>query len=443
MKHARLLLLALTAAAATACAPADAGDAALPPAVQASIVSAVEEGGRVGVVVGYIRDGEASFFAHGEMAAGSGRPVGPETIFETGSVTKLFTAETLAALTLDGAVSLDTGLAEIWPERLAGTPIVLAQLATHTAGLPRQIPDDALAGNDEAALLAAVDAAGEAGGEAAYSNTGMAILARALAVRTGETPAANVHRLVAAPMGLADTGFEPVDADRLAHPHLGRTDIADTRPATVSIARGAGGLYSSPRDLLRLVEQHLAPQSGEIASLVELVLEGADGHPLGWQVHDDGTHRIFHHSGDANGYQAFVGFRRDTATGVVLLANSSAEDGLQQIALHLLDSTVPLPVFAAAGEAAAPEALDRYAGAYVVEGDDSGNRITILATSDGLIYVETGPDGAPVRRAPLVEREPGLFQIRGAPIRLDFETGEAGMVRLTAGDAEFRLLRQD
>jgi CubicO group peptidase (beta-lactamase class C family) len=344
---------------------------------------------------------------------------------------------------MEGTMSLDTGLAEIWPGRLAGSRIDLAQLATHTAGLPRQIPDDALAGNDEAALLSAVDTASEAGGEAAYSNTGMAILARALAARTGETPAANLQRLVAAPLGLADTGFEPADAARLAHPHLGRTDIAGTRPATVSIARGAGGLYSTPRDLLRFVEQHLAPQDEEIASLVNTVLEGADGHPLGWQVHDDGARRIFHHSGDANGYQVFVGFRRDTATGVVLLANSSAEDGLQQIALHLLDSAVPLPAFGPSGDAAASAALDRYAGEYVVEGDTSGNRIAILATADGLIYVETGLDGAPVRRAPLVERQPGVFRIRGAPIVLDFETGEAGVARLTAGETEFRMLRQD
>lgn len=203
-----------------------------------------------------------------------------------------------------------------------------------------------------------------------------------------------MQRFIAAPMGLADTGFEPADPSRLAHPHLGRIDIAGTRPATVEIARGAGGLYSTPRDLLRFVEQHMAPQDEAAARIVAATLDGANGHPLGWQVHDDGTRRIFHHSGDANGYQVFIGFRRDTQTGVVLLANSSAEDGLQQIALHLLDDSVPLPVFTADGEAAPAAGLDRYAGAYVVEGDDSGNGISILATADGLVYVETGPDGA-------------------------------------------------
>lgn len=443
MKHAAGIVLALSLALAVFGPAAAQQEGLIPATVRSSVSAAVDQGERVGVVLGYTRNGEHDFYAFGEMAAGQGGSLSADTIFEIGSVTKLFTAETLAALSLTEDVSLRTKLSEIWPGRLAGSPITLAELATHTAGLQRRIPDEALAQNSEAALLASVGDAGETGNAPSYSNTGMALLARALAVRTGNPPADNVLRLVSTPMGLHDTDYEPVDRPRLAHPHLGRVDISDTRMETVEIARGAGGLYSTPRDLLRFVEEHLAPSNPEVARLVEVSLDGAEGVPLGWQVHDDGLRRIFHHTGEANGYQVFVGFRQDTQSGVVLMANSSVEDELQWIALHLLDPAAPLPVFEVRDEAAMLGEFAGHTGEYVVEGDDSGNAIIIREDAGGLVYVETGPDGAPVRQAPLVEVETGVFQIRGAPIFLEFEPGEAGTVRLRAGGSEYRLLRQE
>ncbi|WP_396594517.1 serine hydrolase [Brevundimonas sp. R86498] len=144
-------------AAALAWGPAFAEYPLIPVPVQASVRAAVDDGGRVGVVIGYHRDGRSAFFSYGSTAVDDGRPVDPDTIFEVGSVTKLFTAETLAAMAVAGEVELDTTLAEIWPERRSAGRITLGDLATHRAGLPRDIPAGALIGNDEMALLAALE----------------------------------------------------------------------------------------------------------------------------------------------------------------------------------------------------------------------------------------------------------------------------------------------
>lgn len=425
-------------AAALAWSPAFAEDALIPAPVQASVRAAVDDGGRVGVVIGYHRDGQSAFYAYGSTAVEGGRPVDPDTIFEVGSVTKLFTAETLAAMAVAGEVGLDTTLAEIWPERRSGEGITLGDLATHRAGLPRDIPAGALIGNDEAALLAALDSS-PSDADIDYSNAGMAILARALVRRMGESTATLVERRVLRPMGLGSTAYEPADPSRLARAHVGGVDISDTRPQTVDMARGAGGLHTTARDLMRFLEQHIDRQPGPSGEIVEVALSGDDGVPLGWQVHEQDGRRIFHHSGEANGYQAFVGFHdAEGGVAVVLLTNSSEEDGLQTIALHLLDPAVDLPTFAPRPGPAAPGAFHGHLGVYVIEGMESGNRIAFVDLGGSLGYVETTPDGELVRRARLEESAPGEFRLPGAPVRIHFD--DAGRVRMTVGEQVMQLI---
>jgi len=440
MKRPAFLIGGAILASALAWTSASAEDRIIPAPVEESVRAAVESGGRAGVVIGYIRDGRSDFYAYGSTAVEGGAPVDPDTIFEVGSVTKVFTAEALAALVIEGEVGLDTTLAHIWPERRSGTATTLADLATHRAGLPRSIPDQALADNDEAALLAALDGT-SATTETAYSNTGMAILMRAMAALTGESPARLIARLVTGPMGLDSTSYLPVDASRLAHPHVGGADILETRPGTIEIARGAGGLHATARDLLSFLEQHLDRRPGRSGEIVDLALSGRDGAPLGWQVHQQGDRRIFHHSGEADGYQAFIGFHdAEGGVAVVLLTNSSQEDDLQNIALHLLDSSVPLPAFAPAPVGRERTALAGVSGVYLIEGQEQGNRIAFVDLGAELGYVETAPDGRVIRRARLEKIGPAEFRLRGAPIRILFEAG--GRARLIAGDQTLVLLPQ-
>ncbi|MEH6663505.1 MAG: serine hydrolase domain-containing protein [Brevundimonas sp.] len=430
-----VLALALSWSAAFAQAPL------IPPGVEASVRSAVDEGGRIGVVIGYGRGGETAFFSYGSTAVEGGGPIGPDTIFEVGSVTKVFTAELLAALALDGAVSLHTPLAAIWPDRSVDPALTLADLATHRAGLPRDIPASALTGGEDAALLAVLD---EASGNAApaYSNAGMAILARALVRETGEPLPALLERSVTGPLGMDSTGYEPADRARLAHPHIGRLDIRATRGETAPIARGAGGLYTTARDLMTFLEDHRGAQHGGAATRAGLALAGVDAAPLGWQVHEANGRRIFHHGGEAEGYQAFIGFHGgQDGVRVVLLTNASAADDLQAIALHLLDPAMPLPVFAS--DAAPPQALARLTGAYVMEGDDQGSVITLVDLGDGLGYVETGPDGEAVRRARLEAVGPDEFRLLGTPVLIRFDPDRPGRARLVVGDQDIPLVRRD
>ena len=100
----------------------------------------------LGIVVGVIDANGRRIVAHGRFGADDARAVDGYTIFEIGSVTKVFTALALAEMATQGEVSLDDPVAKYLPAGVTmpergGRKITLRDLATHMSGLPR-LPDN-------------------------------------------------------------------------------------------------------------------------------------------------------------------------------------------------------------------------------------------------------------------------------------------------------------
>src|SRR6478672_5899196 len=103
-------------------------------------------GKHAGMVVGILRGGEEWVAGYGSFGAGSfdaGQPPpDEETIFEIGSVTKVFTTLVLAEMVLRGEVALGDPAQKYLPSSVQmpkwrGQEITLFHLATHTSSLPR------------------------------------------------------------------------------------------------------------------------------------------------------------------------------------------------------------------------------------------------------------------------------------------------------------------
>jgi serine-type D-Ala-D-Ala carboxypeptidase/endopeptidase len=97
------------------------------------------------LVLGVVRNGQTSIQGFGRRADDANEPPGADTLFRIGSITKAFTGQVLASLAADGVVSLADPLTKYAPEFIApmsegGRPIRLIDLATHSAGLPREVP---------------------------------------------------------------------------------------------------------------------------------------------------------------------------------------------------------------------------------------------------------------------------------------------------------------
>jgi serine-type D-Ala-D-Ala carboxypeptidase/endopeptidase len=298
-------------------------------------------GGRAGVVVAALADGGAEIRAAGAVTV--------DTVFELGSVSKVFTSLALAALVTEGLAELDQPLAELLPEAAGlhrrGVPVTLRQLSQHTSGLPR-LPHgmllpallrpgrpDPYARFTEPVLLATLRRTrpGAApGSRFRYSNLGAGLLGLALARRVGTDYEQLVADRITGPLGLTDTAVTPAGPGRLAQGH-------DRRGRTVpgwdlAALAGAGGLRGTAADLVSFLRAQLVPQQSPLAEAIRLSrtpehrLNPFSWIHLGWmgrRLHPrQGGHLQLWHNGATGGFASFVGFDPEHGTGVAVLTNT-------------------------------------------------------------------------------------------------------------------------
>src|SRR5262249_14484883 len=96
----------------------------------------------VGIVVGMIEPAGTRVVSYGKLDANASRALDGNTVFEIGSVTKVFTSLLLADMVRRGEVALDDPISKYLPDtvkvpRRGGREITLQDLATHTSGRPR------------------------------------------------------------------------------------------------------------------------------------------------------------------------------------------------------------------------------------------------------------------------------------------------------------------
>jgi CubicO group peptidase (beta-lactamase class C family) len=236
-------------------------------------------GRHVGLSVAVLVGNRTAFFGRGHVHRDRPDKPAPDTLFEIGSITKTFTATTLALMALDGTVALDDPIQKYLPAGVElpvrGRPITLADLATHSSGLPASHPgmlrqwwhhrSDPYAGITRDDLYAAVNRTkprAAPGKKWRYSNFGAALLGNALASRAGASYEELVTRSICAPLALGDT-VVTVDerrAGRFAqgHDRRGRPVPHWELPAFA----GAGALRSTAADMIAYLRAQLESAAG-------------------------------------------------------------------------------------------------------------------------------------------------------------------------------------
>ncbi|MBM7439944.1 serine hydrolase [Streptomyces sp. HB132] len=273
-------------------------------------------------------------------------PVGESTRFETGSLTKTFTALLLAEMAARGEVHYGDRADRYLPFRLPGPPLTLLHLATHTSGLPRLPPgllgralrsgwlSNPYAGFLEDDLLASLRRTRlrhRPGSRVLYSNFGGGLLGQVLARAAGgsgdDYPALLAER-VTGPLGLADTDCDPGRPQATGHWH-GRPRPSLLMPGLTA----AGAVRSSVRDLLRvlaaLLDPDTAPEPALRTALAEVqrprlsVPRTGSRLCLIWNLRPRPGGALIHHSGGTRGFTAFAGFLPGSGTGLVALTNAA------------------------------------------------------------------------------------------------------------------------
>jgi CubicO group peptidase (beta-lactamase class C family) len=269
------------------------------------VAVAIVDRGRVTKLAGY---GDANL----EWPA----KVDAETPFQLASATKLFTAILLMQMVEQGRLSLDDPLSKHFdgaPE--SWSRIRVRQLANHTSGLSEDLGEPRAKNLAEAVAAAMKQPlAYQPGTDARYGFTDFTIL-RAVLEKAGGLPLPQLlERELAAPLGLTATGFamaEDVGGVRTGELIPKRASIyawTGDRQRTSDfffepLGYGAGGLFSSARDLATLFAAIDAGRVLKAESLAELatpaLLPGGrrSGFGIGWTVRDYRGVPVVGHSG--------------------------------------------------------------------------------------------------------------------------------------------------
>lgn len=345
-------------------------------AIDAYVAAQVERKGYVGLSLAIVRDGEVVLArGYGKSSLESGAPVGVDTAFAIGSITKQFTCASALLLAEDGRLKLEDRVAAYYPALTRAADISLYDVLSNVSGYPDYYPLDFV---DERmqrpiepdALLR--EYAGRAldfepGTRWSYSNTGFVLAGRVVERVAGEPLAAFLQRRIFAPAGMEHSSFEPAAGT----PGLatGHTTFALGGPTTAEAEasgwmHAAGAIYSTATDLARwdlaLMQGTLLRPESWRRMITPRTLNSGDATDYGCGVvlaRRQGE-TVVSHSGAVSGFLAWNAMIPRTRSAVVMLANADFVDGG---ALHgellslLIDADRPIPKIA--GEAPREVAL--------------------------------------------------------------------------------------
>ena len=307
----------------------------------------------VGVVVGLIENGNVHYYSSGKKAIDGNELVHEDTVFEIGSITKVFTTLVLITMVQDGLVSLDDPVEKYIPSlcipQKNGKKITLRHLATHTSGLPRDPTNLAVKNGLYAydgytieqlyACVGSYECTREPGVLYEYSNVGMGLLGHILCLRAGQSYEQLIQERICTKLGMTKT-FVTLPAEVSASMARGHCLLKKVKQSDMSAVPGAAGLYSTVKDMVQFLAAHMSiyEELGSVGDSVESgllkkamsdsLVEQCVVNPtlkmaLGWMIFQKNDDSVIWHKGAIVGYSSFIGFNRVHRTGVVILTNSA------------------------------------------------------------------------------------------------------------------------
>jgi CubicO group peptidase (beta-lactamase class C family) len=270
-------------------------------------------------------------------------PNTPETVFESGSVAKQFTAMAILLLAEDGRLSLDDQVRKHIPELPDyGVPLTIRHMLSHTSGLRDWGSVASIAGaprtSREYTHAHVLDIVSRQkalnftpGTDWSYSNTGFNLAAIIVDRVSGMSFAEFSTRRIFAPLGMTKTHWRD-DHQRIVK---GRAVAYATTSSAYQIempfenVHGNGGLLTTVGDLLKWNENYVKPIVGAAATIAaqQVPAKRNDGreldYALGLYVRPlEGVKNIYH-SGSTAGYRAHLNRFPESHTSVAVLCNGS------------------------------------------------------------------------------------------------------------------------
>jgi dipeptidyl aminopeptidase/acylaminoacyl peptidase/CubicO group peptidase (beta-lactamase class C family) len=393
------------------------------------------------------REDELAEAAFGVLNKDTGVEVTTDTVFQIGSITKVWTTTVVMQLVDEGLLDLDAPVAEILPELRLADPDVAKQvtmrhLLTHTSGIDGDVFTDTGRGDDcvekYVASLGEVAQNHPLGATWSYCNSGFVLAGFVIEKLTGGTWDKAIRDRICVPLGLEHTITLPEEAllHRAAVGHVSEGTDEPSRAPVWMLPRSmgpAGVIGSTVADLLGFARMHLTGGAGpdgtrlldasSAAAMTQLQAELPDQYSLGdswgigWIRFGWNGRRLIGHDGNTIGQSAFLRLLPEEGLAVALLTNGGNTRDLYQDLYHeifaeLADTEMPRPL------APPPEPVPVDVGPHVGIYERASSRLEVLAGDDGPILkaTVTGPLAKlvpdPVTEYAMVPIEQNLFVVR-------------------------------
>jgi dipeptidyl aminopeptidase/acylaminoacyl peptidase/CubicO group peptidase (beta-lactamase class C family) len=389
--------------------------------------------------------------AWGTLNANAGIEATTDSLFQIGSITKVWTTTIVMQLVDEGLLDLDAPVAEVLPElRLADADaektLTMRHLLTHTSGIDGDVFTDTGRGDDcvekYVGLLADVRQNHPLGATLSYCNSGFVLAGRVIEKLTGKTWDAALRERLITPLGLRHTVTLPEEA-LLFRTATGHADVAGERSLVpvwgLPRAVGPAGLIcSTPADVLAFARLHLTGglaadgtrllSAASAAAMAAHQAEIPDKHVLGdswglgWIRFGWDGRRLIGHDGGTIGQSALLRVLPDEGLAVALLTNGGNVGDLyrelyREIFAELADVALPAPI----EPPAVPVDTDitPHLGVY----ERAAARVEVLSGDDGPVLrsTATGPLAElvpdPVSEYPMTPVGPDLYVVRDPDVQ--------------------------
>lgn len=319
--------------------------------------------------VGYValvRDADGPRLAtYGRAGGADSRALDAETVFEIGSITKVFTALLLMDMAVRGEVALSDPVAKYLPpqgrpQAFDGKPMTLLDLVTYTSGLPRmptnfhpRDKDNPYADYTVRQLYAFVHDYTPRycpGSHYEYAHLGFGLLGQALSLRAGRGYEELVVSRICDPLGLNDTRITltPAMRARLAQGH--DASLSPVPNWDIPALAGAGALRSTANDMLRFLDACQGRRKSSLDPAIARMLDVRrptgvknDDAAAGWFVATRHHDELAVKAGGTGGYTSYIGYSLRTGIEIVLLSNTENWTTTEELAIHLLNAGYPAP----------------------------------------------------------------------------------------------------
>ncbi len=398
----------------------------------------------VGIVVGVIDPKGRRVVTYGSPAKDDKRPLNGDTVFEIGSMTKVFTSLLLMDMVQRGEVALTDPVSKYLPASVKvpernNRKIALQDLSTQSSGLPRMpsnfSPKDDLnpyadySAEQMYQFLSGYQLTRDIGEKYEYSNLGVGLLGHVLTLRAGMDYETLVRSRICEPLGMPSTRvtLSPEMKARLATGH--NSTLKAVPNWDIPTLPGAGALRSSANDLLTFLAANLGYVKTPLAAAMaaEVSIRRPTGVPnmeiaYAWHVLTKDGNSIIWHNGGTGGYRTFMGYDPKRRAGVVVLSNISTAEGPDDIGRHLLDASYPLlkaePPQERKEATVDAKIFDRYVGSYQV----GPNIIMVISREGDQLFTQL--TGQP--KFPLFPESERKFFLKVVDAQVTFDTDAQG-----------------